>query len=214
MTAGDRIEIRQAIESLLRIEGKPLSGPDIHKRLLKEGRGVGEYFNIVNEGNVIRIGKNYWGLVYRDIPFSAEQQKRITEILEQTLYRTQKGIHKTEIHEALKEMPEIDSFATVDPTLFISIALRTGRMRYAFGNFLCMSDWSDARRPTTEEAVRIALKEAGSEGLLTQELKELASTIMGVQISSDNIYSRLSAIGVRQNADTDRWQIMTDEEDH
>ena len=212
MTAGDRIEIRQAIESLLRIEGKPLSGPDIRKRLLKEGRGVGEYFQIFNEGNIIRIGKNYWGLVDRDIPFSVEQQKMVTEILEKTLYRTQKGIHKTEIHEALKEMSGIESFATVDPALFISIALRTGRMRYAVGNYLCMSDWSDARRPTAEEAVRIALEEAGSEGLLTKDLKEIASKIMGVEISSDNLYARLSAIGARHNADTDRWQIMTGKE--
>jgi hypothetical protein len=212
MTASDRIEIRQAIESLLRIEGKPLGGSDIRKRLLKEGRGVGGCFQIHNEGNIIRIGKNYWGLVDRDIIFSAEQQKMVTEILERTLYRTQKGIHKTEIHEALKEMPGIESFEIVDPALFISIALRTGRMRYVLGDYLCMSDWSDARRPTVEEAVRIALEEAEPEGLLTQDLKEIVSKIMGFQISSDNLYARLSAIGARPNADTDRWQIMTGEE--
>lgn len=85
-------------------------------------------------------------------------------------------------------------------------------MRYAFGNYLCMSDWSDARRPTAEEAVRIALDESGPEGLLTQDLKALVSKIMGVQISSDNLYARLSAIGARPNADTDRWQVMTVEE--
>ncbi|MFH1446232.1 MAG: sigma factor-like helix-turn-helix DNA-binding protein, partial [Chloroflexota bacterium] len=212
ITASDRIEVRQAIESLLRIEGKPLSGPEIRKRLLMEGRGVSGSFQIHEEGSIIRVGKNFWGLVDRDIPFSIEQQKMITEILEATLYRTQKGIHKTEIYEVLKEMPAIELFSTVDPTLFISIALSTGRMRYAAGNYLCLSDWSDTRRLTTEEAVRIALEEAGPEGLLTKDLKELASKIMGVQISSDNIYARLSAIGARLNSDTNQWQIMTGED--
>ncbi len=212
MTPNDRIEIRQAIESLLRIEGKPISGPEIRNRLLAVGRGVNGVFQIHEEGNIIRVGKNCWGLVDRDIPFSVEQQKMIVEILEQTLYRMQKGIHKTEIHEALKEMPGIDSCSTVDPALFISIALSTGRMRYAAGNYLCMSNWSDTRRLTTEEAVRIALEEAGHEGLNTKDLKELASKIMGVQISADNIYARLSAIGARLNADTNQWQIMEGEE--
>jgi hypothetical protein len=212
ITANDRIEVRQAIESLLRIEGKPLSGPEIRKRLLTEGRGVSGSFQIHEEGSIIRVGKNCWGLVDRDIPFSIEQQKMITEILETTLYRTQKGIHKTEIYEVLKEMPEIESFSTVDPALFISIALSSGRMRYAIGDYLCMSDWSGTRRLTAEEAVRIALEEAGPEGLLTKEMKEIASKIIGVQISSDNIYARLSAIGARPNAVTNRWQIMTDEE--
>src|SRR6185369_16643810 len=35
-TAADRIEIRQAIESLLLLEGKPLTGAEIRERLLME----------------------------------------------------------------------------------------------------------------------------------------------------------------------------------
>ncbi len=212
MTAGNRIDIRQAIESLLRIEGGPLSYSDIRKRLLKEGRGIGEYFQIINEGNIIRIAKNYWGLVDRDIPFSIDQQKMIAEILEKTLYKTQKGIHKTEVHEVLKEMSGIVSFSTLDPAFFISIASRTGRMRYVGGNFLCMSDWSDARRPMPVEAVRIALEEAGSEGLLTKDLKNIASEKMGIDTFPETLYLYLSAVGARHNVDTKRWQIVTIEE--
>lgn len=211
MTSSDRIEIRQAIESLLLMEGKPLSGSEIRERLLMEGRGLGRFLQIQNDGNIVRLGPNYWGLADRDIPFSQEQQEMIIGTLENRLLVSQKGMHKTELYEALNDIPGIEMVADADPALFVSIALRSDRMRYAIGNYLYLSDWGDARRLTVEEAVRIALEQSGSAGLRAQELREAANGIIGYQISIHSIYGPLSTIGARYNPDTGYWQFIEDD---
>ncbi|NLA40340.1 MAG: hypothetical protein GX874_02850, partial [Smithella sp.] len=207
----NRIEINQAIESLLRIEGKPLDGSEICKRIM-EKRGVSSVFQIHNDGNVIKIGKNRWGLLDRDTPYTAEQQKKIIDMLEETLQRTQHGIHKTEIITILREIPNIDSSVTTDPAMYISLALRTGRMKYVSGNYLCMSDWSNARRPTIEEAIQIALEESMPGGRSFKDLQRRVHEILKFHVASDNIYTRLYAIGARVNGNTSCWQITTAED--
>ncbi len=211
LTSADRIEIIQAIESLLLMEGRPLSGSEIRERLLMEGRGLSRFLQIQNVGNIVRLGPNYWGLADRDIPFSLEQQELIKGILENRLLISQKGLHKTELLEALKDFPGIEIFADSDPALFVSIALRSDMMRYANGNYLYLGDWGDARRMTVEEAVRIALEQAGSEGLRAQELREVTNGIIGYQISIHAIYGPLSAIGARYNPNTGYWQFIEED---
>ena len=211
LTSADRIEIIQAIESLLLMEGRPLSGSEIRERLLMEGRGLSRFLQIQNVGNVVRLGPNYWGLADRDIPFSQEQQELIKEILENRLQLLQKGMHKTELFEALKDFPGIEMYADSDPALFVSIALRSDQMRYANGNYLYLSDWGEARRMTVEEAVKIALEQVGSLGFRTQELRETTNAIIGYQISIHAIYGPLSAIGARYNPDTGFWHLIEDD---
>ena len=210
LTSADRIEIIQAIESLLLMEGRPLSGSEIRERLLMEGRGLSRFLQIQNVGNVVRLGPNYWGLADRDIPFSQEHQALIREIFEDRLQSSQKGMHKTELYEALKDFPGIEIYADSDPALFVSIALRSDRMRYANGNYLYLGDWGDARRMTVEDAARIALEQAGSTGLRAQELRDATNRIIGYQISIHAIYGPLSAIGARYNLDTGYWQVVGD----
>lgn len=213
MTSADRIEIRQAIESLLLMEGKPLSGSEIRERLLMEGRGLGRFLQIQNDGNIVRLGPNYWGLANRDIPFSQEQQELIIGTLVNRLLVSQKGMHKTELYETLKDIPGIEMVADADPALFVSIALRSDRrMRYAIGNYLYLSDWGDARRLMIEDAVRIALEQAGSVGLRAQELREATNGVIGYQISIHAIYGPLSAIGARYDPDTGYWQFIEDDQ--
>jgi hypothetical protein len=207
MTSADRIEIKQAIESLLLMEGRPLSGAEIRKRLLMEGRGLSRFLQINNDGNIVRLGPNYWGLATRDIPFSQEQQDVIIGTLVNSLLLSQRGMHKTEIYEALKKIPGIELFADADPALFVSIALRSDCIRFAIGNYLYLSDWGDARRLTVEEAVRIAFEQAGAVGLRAQELREATNFIIGHKVSIHAIYRPLSAIGARFNPDTGCWQL-------
>jgi hypothetical protein len=119
-------------------------------------------------------------------------------------------MHKTELYEALKDFPGIEIYADSDPALFVSIALRSDRMRYANGNYLYLGDWGDARRMTVEDAARIALEQAGSTGLRAQELRDATNRIIGYQISIHAIYGPLSAIGARYNLDTGYWQVVGD----
>jgi hypothetical protein len=135
----------------------------------------------------------------------------IIATLENRLLVSQKGMHKTEIYEALKDIPGIEQFADADPALFVSISLRSDLMRHAIGNYLYLSDWGDSRRLTVEEAVRIALEQASSSGLRAQELREAVNRIIGYQISIYAVYGPLSAIGARYNPDTGYWQIVGDE---
>ena len=154
------------------------------------------------------IRKSYWGLADRDVPFSHDQQKMIIAALENRLLVSQKGMHKTEIYEALKGIPGIEQFADADPALFGSIALRSDRMRYAIGNYLYLSDWGETRRLTVEEAVKIALEQSGSVGLRAQELREATNGIIGYQISIHAVYGPLYAIGARYNSDTGYWKFI------
>ena len=212
VTSADRIEIRQAIESLLQIEGKPLAASEIRERLLMEGRGLSGFMQINNEGNIIRLGPSFWGLLDRDVPLSQEQQKLIIETVENKLFATQKGMHKSEVYEALKNIPGVESLASSDPILFISIVLRSDKIRYAIGNFLYLSEWGAARRVTVEEAVKIIFEQVGSTELTAHDLREKISSIVGYQISPYAIYAPLSALGVRYNSDRGYWRL-TDGED-
>jgi len=212
LTSADRIEIIQAIESLLLMEGRPLSGSEIRERLLMEGRGLSRFLQIQNVGNVVKLGPNYWGLADRDIPFSQEQQELIKEILENRLHRLQKGIHKTELFSALNEFSWINKFSDVDPTLFVSIALRSDRMRYAKGNYLYLGEWGEPRRLTIEEAVEIAFEQVSREGIRTQELRELINYTIGYQTSIYAMYGPLSLIGARYYQDIGYWKLSDNEE--
>ena len=126
-----RIDIHQAIVSLVRNAGRPMTAVEIRQRLLRD-RGLNSTFQIVMEDPLIRVGRGLWGLIDRDIPYSKEEQTILVNSLLQALNQRQKGIHYTLLLQELsKRVQGID--LNVDPSLIQSIALQSGAMKVDMG---------------------------------------------------------------------------------
>ncbi|MHC8441420.1 MAG: DNA-directed RNA polymerase subunit alpha C-terminal domain-containing protein [Candidatus Eutrophobiaceae bacterium] len=64
--ADARLDVKQAIVSLLEAEGKPMRTEQIRSRLI-ERRGLNTYFQIQPSSPLVRLGPKLWGLEGRDL---------------------------------------------------------------------------------------------------------------------------------------------------
>jgi hypothetical protein len=71
-----RIDVRQAVISLLQQAGRPLQTDEIRQRLIAL-RGVNEHFQIATVDPVLRVGVGLWGLNDRDISIKRPNQPRL-----------------------------------------------------------------------------------------------------------------------------------------
>jgi hypothetical protein len=210
MTTADRIDIRQAVEAMLRAEGQPMTGADIRRRL-QEDRGVGRSFQIHMDGNLIRLGTGLWGLADRDIPLTRDEQEEVVSELEAVLAYEQQGIHVTELLGKLSTTSGLAA-KLEDATMIAALAQRTERMKLMYGGYLCFKDWTTPRRPSVADAIRTSLERAGPSGIDSVRLREQVSSIIGRRIHPSLIYGPLSSIGARWNGSSGCWQLPRDDE--
>lgn len=201
LTSADRIDVHQAIASLLRDEGRPMNYREIREKLVKE-RGLSDYFQIFPGDLLIRLGPGIWGLLDRDLPLTESDQETVFDEIEEILRQRQSGLHVTEIMGALTKTRELTK--QIDGTTLIALAQRAGRMRVSFGQYIYLPEWGGPRRMQLADAIRTAL-ERSQNGLRAQELVEAASALIGRPINPQNIYGPLSAIGAEWSEKTGRW---------
>lgn len=209
LSSDHRVNIQNAAMALLQQAGRPMSRQEIYE-CLREDRGLNGTFQVHQDDNIILLAPSLWGLIDRDVPLNSNQQGLIMDTLEKALWSSQKGIHSSEIISVLKPIKNIN-ITNLNPTMIISLAQRTGRMRLFNGVYLGLCSWSDARRLRIEDAVRIALERSAPQGLPAQELKANVKKILDLEIELPNIYGLLNTLGAKFNNTTNRWQLVSDE---
>lgn len=172
----NRLDIHQAIVSVLMEAHRPLSTEGIKERLLEE-RGLNCYFQIQPEGDLVRLGQSYWGLMNRDIPFSGGSLNALVSTMERVLRVKGKGIHSSEIKDVLTPIFPIAS-KVEDPFTFFGIAQKYPQFALAKGQYLYLAEWKTPRRYNMTEAVVRVLKDAGSIGLTIEEAMQRVSILI------------------------------------
>ena len=201
----NRIDIRQAVTTLLMQSGKPMSNSEI-KEILRNDRGIGDTFQIFPSGSIINVGVGLWGLIERDLPLNTDEQLQLCEILQDILRDRNNGIHISEIFSCLEGVFE-PVLRLNDPVQIFAVALRSELMRKSYGDYLFLSEWGNPRRLNSSEAVIEVLKQADSSGLKATEIINLASIILGRPVRRDCIHSSLYDAGAKFNVTTKRWTL-------
>jgi hypothetical protein len=203
-----RIDIRQAVTSLLLQAGKPLSNSEI-KEALRKDRGISHSFQILSGESIISVGPGQWGLIERDLALNADEQAQLIDVLQKILKERNNGIHLTEIFSCLEGIFEPAS-RIKDPEVLFTVAQRSGLMnKSSYGGYLFLSEWDGPRRLTVSQAILEAIKQADSFGLKINEIIKSASTILGRPVPRDSVYGVLREASFQYNATTQRW-VMPD----
>ncbi len=203
-----RIDIHQAIVSLVRNAGRPMTAVEIRQRLLRD-RGLNSTFQIVMEDPLIRVGRGLWGLIDRDIPYSKEEQTILVNSLLQALNQRQKGIHYTLLLQELsKRVQGID--LNVDPSLIQSIALQSGAMKVDMGQYLYLPEWGKSRWPSNTEVVGKIIAGNPNEGWTAAEILAIAEFELERSLEPGFIHKAIEALGGNYDLDARKWFFQTD----
>ena len=157
---------------------------------------------------LIRVGRGLWGLVDRDVPYSESEQRQLVDSLISMLNLRQKGIHSTVlITELSKNVPNLD--LNVDPSLFLSIAQRSGSMKVDMGQYLYLPEWGHSRWPSNAEVVSEILAENPSDGWTIADLLPLAEARLERPLESAFIFKAIESLGGTYDLDTKKWVFLS-----
>lgn len=203
--ASNRVEIAQAVESLLINKGRPMPYSEIKLELSRD-RGLGQTFQLHSTDSIIRVRTGEWGLFYRDIPIDSNEQNQLILFLEQLLANLGRGIHISEIMELLSEkFPPANKFK--DPTLIFSLAQRTKTMKISnAGQYLYLAKWGDTRRISIKNAVEQLILDLPPGGLSLSDISAKLSATLGREINRAVVYSNIVSSGARHNPATGLWE--------
>lgn len=199
----DRLDIRQAIISLLQNAGTPLSAIEIKQGIVAQ-RGVNMTFQIISADPVVRIRRGVWGLNDRDIPLKRTDQPHFIERLIWTLAEQGTGIHISEIHSLASPY----SPPTVSPQTIFSLAVQDDRMRANSEQFLFLSEWGSARRESLSAAILSLLAEA-DHGISFEEIVKLAETRLQRSLNKAAISKCLQTLNTRYDEHGEKWILAS-----
>ena len=148
--AGDevsRIDVRQAIISLLQQAGRPLQTDEIRQRLIAI-RGVNEHFQIATVDPLMRVGVGLWGLNDRDISIKRPNQPRLLDGLVTILKDRGIGIHVSEL-----ERSNLMAVSGLSAQSLFSLTCGDSRLKVNTGQYLYLEAWGEPRRESMSEAV-------------------------------------------------------------
>lgn len=194
-----RIDVRDAIVSLLKQAGRPLRSSEIRQQLIAL-RGLNETFQIATAATdpVIRLGDGLWGLNDRDVSIKRPDQPRFIDGLAALLAKHQVGVHVVEL-----ENSNLLQTTGLNPHALFSLACLDGRLAVTNG-YLYVRAWGGPRRESLSEALRSILT-AGSSALSVDELVSLVEVRLRRPVQRNSIFSSLRAIEAYQDPATGRW---------
>ena len=197
---GTRIGIHQAVISLVKSAGRPLSTSEIKERLTAV-RGVNQFFQISPIDPLIRVAPGVWGINERDVPLSREEQRGLVEELVRILEAAQSGIHASELSSVLplRDCP-LDAF--------LSIAIQDRRLRSALGQYVYLTEWGSPRRETIAHAVSTVFVKAGKL-LSLEEIVDLVERRVGRKCERLVISRALRALEAEFDERTREWGLNT-----
>lgn len=145
-----RIDIRQAIVTIVRQAGRPLKATEIRLRLVAV-RGSNEHVQISTYPPLIRVGPSLWGLLERDVALIPGEQIEFANRLAALLSRRGVGLHASEIWNELPPLGELSTEAA------LSLASLDDRIRISVGQYIYLEEWGEPRRETVSVAVKAVL---------------------------------------------------------
>ncbi|MCW5673947.1 MAG: hypothetical protein KIT15_05150 [Xanthobacteraceae bacterium] len=202
-----RIDVQQAVVSLLQKAGTPLTSEEIRQRLIAL-RGVSENFQIIASSSVIRLGPGYFGLNDRDIGIKRAKQPQLLDGLFEVLNKRGSGIHISEVPSELNEI------AQITPTALFSIASMDPRFQLNTAEYLFLTEWESSRREALLDAVTRILTEAN-------EPLSFDAIVQQAEFRTKRVYDRRAVSGclkaIEATFDGDFWHLGNvaelDEED-
>lgn len=211
-TAADevaRIDVQDAIVSLLKQAGRPLRSSEIRQQLIVL-RGVNETFQIGTAAvdPLIRLGDGLWGLNDRDVSIKRSDQPRFTEGLIALLAKHEVGVHVIELRTSnLLEATGLNAHA------LFSLACLDGRLAVSNG-YLYLRAWGGPRRESLSEAVRSILT-GSSSALSVDELVSLVEARLRRPVLRNTIFNTLRAIEAYQDPSSGKWfsPLATDDQE-
>lgn len=204
----NRLDVHQAVVSILLEAGTPLTSIEIKDRLTFE-RGVNCFFQIQPEGRLLRMGTGRWGLVDRDLPFSVEEVERILFAMREALLATNKGIHVTEIiEEAAKYEPIVSRIE--DPVLLFGLSQKASGFSLSKGEHIYLPEWGGPKRLNMRETVLKVLNDAGLEGISSLEGTARAETLLGRPFPKYFFFGQYAyQLGAVHDEQTKCWRLPT-----
>jgi hypothetical protein len=202
-----RIDVRQAIISLLTDAGSSLSATEIRHRLVAL-RGVNSTFQISAQDPLIRVGPGIWGLNDRDIPLKRPQQAQLIDGLVNALMERQEGIHISEISSL--HLPNIDE--SISPQLVFYIATLDPRIRSNAGQYIFLSEWDDVRRVSPLEAVKACLHDA-TNPLSIEQVRAVVEGLIKRPCETRTVSACLQAIDADFDKGTNTWSLAISSDD-
>ena len=192
-----RIDIHQAVVSILKDAGHPLTRNEIKERLLAV-RGMGDLFQIHLIDPLIRVQHGVWGINDRDVPFSRLEQKELLNELAIKLDGRESGIHAQELSSILdlRDCPTEAIF---------SIAIQDGRFKVK-RQYIYLAGWEGPRRETIKEAVLGVLK-ALAQPISLDGISVLVEQRIGRKCNRMNIYNSLRTLGAIFDRKTGTWYL-------
>jgi len=202
-----RIDIRQAIISLIEAAGRPLSSSEVQSRLVAV-RGVNEVFQISAIDPLIRLGFGLWGLNDRDVPIKRQYQPALFDDLEAFLSIKATGVHISEI-----ESVSFGRVSGIPGNVIFALASSDSRFHVGTGQYLYLSEWGGPRRVTLTEAIRRVLSEHGGP-LSLDEIVVLASNNLDRSLDRTAVSTRLQSLDAVFNAEDRTWLAPRGDQGH
>lgn len=204
--ANERLDLRQAIISLLESEGRPMSSSEIRARLTQD-RGVGAHFQIHSIPPLISISPSVFGLDYRDVDY--EKIHPYVDKLKEFLKNKNEGLHVTEVAEALGISDSADeSFCST----LVMVGLRHG-IKKDKSQYIYLEEWPNSRRIPINVAFTQAVKEFGSNGLNSQQIFKRICEITNRKITSNFVSHMLREKNFVWDETQGLWFEGLDQED-
>ncbi|MEQ9899891.1 DNA-directed RNA polymerase subunit alpha C-terminal domain-containing protein [Pectobacterium punjabense] len=194
--ASARLDVKQAIISLLEEEGKPMSTGQIRSRLI-EGRGLNTYFQIWASSPLVRLGSGLWGLEGRDLDI--QQARMMAYRLLKALSVRQEGMHVSEAAAFLGLSSEGDI------SMLASVASKDG-LRMDKGQYCYLHSWGESRRISAGEAATSTLK-AHPEGLPRSELQLYVDRLVKRKVDRQQFSGILQNIDAVYDAESSLWKF-------
>ena len=194
-----RIDIHQAIISIVKDAGHPLTRREIKERLLAV-RGMDDFFQIHLIDPLIRMQPGVWGINDRDVPFSRLEQQELLDKLAIKFNEKKSGVH-------VEELSNILDLRDCPPEAFFSIAIQDDRFKVK-RRYIYLAEWEGPRRETIDDAVLEVLKTLKPPNSV-DEITVLVEQRIGWKCNRVNVYNSLRTLGASFNRKAKTWYLPT-----
>ncbi len=209
-TTQDRVDVQQAVVAILRQAGIPMTSDELQQAVEKH-RGVGQFFQIHPEGDLVRVGVALWGLFGRDVPITQRRAREVLDYLASHLQTIGHALTGAETVATVDRAGFQDAQLVKEAT-WMSLAAQDKRFRVWSGPLLSLSSWESPRRVSKVDAVMEVLSEA-MVPMTATEIAPLASKKAGYSISVNSVLAALRKCGARHSFSQGGWTSPADADD-
>ena len=140
-----RIDVHEAIETILEQHGGPMSLAEIKAELNKR-RGLGQYLNIVANVPRLKVAPGTWGLLERDFHLSRDRAEEICRLILDLLRVRGHPLADADLRNVLTEAER----ATLTPYMLASLLQIDPRLHVRRRHAVGLTEWSGGRSPSAQ----------------------------------------------------------------